>query len=104
MGNSQFGKLYGGRYFTATQIRKFSPRMKKSRYTKKYERLLVTLREVRKAASLTQVEVAKKFGAHASFVSKCESGERRIDVVELADFCRVYGVSLIEFLRRAELD
>ncbi|MFN0196056.1 MAG: helix-turn-helix domain-containing protein [Planctomycetaceae bacterium] len=78
--------------------------MKKSRYTKKYERVLASLREVRKAAGLTQTEVAKKFGAHASFVSKCESGERRIDIVELADFCRVYGISLADFLRRAELD
>ena len=78
--------------------------MKKSRYTKKYERVLASLREVRKAAGLTQTEVAKKFGAHASFVSKCESGERRIDVVELAECCRVYGVSLADFLHRAELE
>jgi hypothetical protein len=36
-------------------------------------------------------------------VSKCESGERRVDVVELAQFCRAYGVSLIDFLRDARL-
>jgi hypothetical protein len=45
--------------------------------------------------------VAKHFGAHASFVSKVESGERRLDVVELADFCRLYGVRLAAFLKKS---
>jgi hypothetical protein len=49
------------------------------------------------------MEVAKELGTYASYVSKCESGERRIDVVELADFCRVYGIGLIPFLEDAGL-
>ncbi|HUE74998.1 MAG TPA: helix-turn-helix transcriptional regulator [Pirellulaceae bacterium] len=77
--------------------------MPKSRHSKLYDRLLLTLRETRREAGLTQTEVAAKFGAHASFVSKVESGERRIDVVELAEFCRVYGVPLTAFLARAGL-
>jgi transcriptional regulator with XRE-family HTH domain len=32
-------------------------------------------------AGLTQMEVAQKLGTYASFVSKVESGERRVDVV-----------------------
>lgn len=72
--------------------------LKKSKYSKQYERLLAGLRDARLEANLTQTQVGKKFGAHASFVSKCESGERRIDVVELARFCKLYGVSLSEFL------
>jgi len=75
--------------------------MRKSRNTKKYQRLLQCLRDARKAAGLTQSQVAEKFSSHASFVSKIESGERRVDVVELAEFCRLYGVSLAEFLERA---
>jgi len=39
-----------------------------------------------------------------SFVSKVESGERRVDVVELADFCRIYGIRLSAFLKRIGLD
>ena len=77
--------------------------MRKSRHSRQYERLLTVLRQARKEAGLTQTDVATKFGAHASFVSKIESGERRIDVVELADFCRAYGVSLASFLARAGL-
>ncbi len=78
--------------------------MKKSLHSKKYSRLLAVLREARKDAGLTQTQVAAKFGAHASFVSKCESGERRIDAVELAEFCGLYGVKLSEFLKLAGLE
>ena len=78
--------------------------MKKSRHSKKYAHLLSRLRQARKDARLTQTDVAKKFGTHASFVSKVESGERRIDVVELADFCRVYGISLSRFIQDAGLE
>jgi len=77
---------------------------KKSRYTRRYTRMLMALRQAREDAGLTQVAVGKRFGAHASFVSKCESGERRIDVVELADFCRIYGVSLSTFLEIADVN
>lgn len=76
----------------------------KSQFSSKYSRLLKTLREVRRAANFTQVEVAKHFRRHASFISKIESGERRIDVVELAEFCRLYGVSLAAFLKQAGID
>lgn len=78
--------------------------MEKSRYTTQYDQLLSTLREARQHAGLTQAEVAKHFGTHASFVSKVEAGERRIDVVELAEFCRLYRVRLATFLRHAGLD
>jgi transcriptional regulator with XRE-family HTH domain len=78
--------------------------MKKARHTRAYGRVLQSLREVRKEAGLTQADVAAQFGTHASFVSKCESGERRVDVVELAEFCRMYGVSIAAFVKRAGLE
>jgi len=78
--------------------------MRKSRFSKQYESVLRTLRQVRKDTGLTQTDVARRFHAHASFVSKCESGERRIDVVELAEFCKVYRISLADFLKRAGVE
>jgi len=78
--------------------------MKKSRHSRAYRRVLQALRELRQKAGLTQERVAAQFGTHASFVSKCESGERRIDIVELADFCRLYGVSVSTFVQRAGLE
>jgi DNA-binding XRE family transcriptional regulator len=80
------------------------PFMPKSRYTTRYRRMLQALRQARKDAGLTQAQVAKHFDSHASFVSKIESGERRIDVVELADLCQLYGTRLSAFLRQAGLE
>jgi transcriptional regulator with XRE-family HTH domain len=74
--------------------------MTKSVFTGRYERFLKLLRQVRVEAALTQTEAAEKMGRPQSFVSKCESGERRVDVVELVEFCRVYGVSAVSFVKR----
>jgi hypothetical protein len=78
--------------------------MTKSRHSARYARLLKVLRETRLNAGLTQQQVGKKFGGHASFVSKIESGERRLDVVELAEFCQLYGIKLSAFLQQAGLE
>jgi transcriptional regulator with XRE-family HTH domain len=61
------------------------------------------LRAAREKAGLTQIDVVEKLGTYASFVSKVESGERRVDVVELAQLCQLYGVSLMELLKSAGL-
>ncbi len=78
--------------------------MPKSRHTIRYERLLQVLRAARKEAGLTQTQVAEHFHTHASFVSKCESGERRLDAVELADFCKLYRIRVAAFLKRAGIE
>ena len=77
--------------------------MDKSQHTRTYRRLLNALRAAREAAGLTQAEVAARLGAYASYVSKVESGERRVDVVELAHLCRVYRTDLVALLRTAGL-
>lgn len=63
-----------------------------------YQRFLEQLRAARKAAGLTQADVARRLGRPQSFVSKCESGERRVDVVELAAFARLYRKPLRSFI------
>jgi len=65
----------------------------------RYRRFLVRLRAARESAGLTQVQVARRLGRHQSYVSKCESGERRVDVVELDVFRRLYRKPLGFFLR-----
>lgn len=77
--------------------------MEKSQHTTAYKKLTAALRQAREAAELTQAEVAEKLGLYASFVSKVEAGERRLDVVELKQFCKVYGVELVTFLRSVGL-
>ncbi len=56
----------------------------------RYEFLMNRLVEGRQNAGLTQAAVAKRLRKPQSFVSKCESGERRVDVIELADFAAIY--------------
>src|SRR4051794_7084996 len=92
-----------GRTYAAATANPRRHAMQKSPYTENYQRLLEALRQARKNAGLTQLDVAERLGTYASYVSKCESGERRIDVVELAEFCQLYGVALAEFLKSAGL-
>ena len=72
--------------------------MDKSIHSKEYKIVLERMRKARLEAGLTQVQVAKKLGHHQSYVSKIESGERRIDVVELNKFAKLYGKSVSYFL------
>ena len=60
-------------------------------YTPKYQSLRERLRQARRAVGLTQEAVAKHLGKPQSFVSKAESGERRIDPTELGRFAKLYG-------------
>ena len=73
--------------------------MTKSLFTKEYGIFLRHLRSARGIAHLTQYELAAKIGRTQSFVSKCERGERRVDVVELRHLCEGLGISLEDFIR-----
>ena len=64
------------------------------------EVLLALLRQVRLEAGLRQADVAEKLGKPQSFVSNYESGERRLDLLELQVLCEALGVRLIDFVRR----
>jgi transcriptional regulator with XRE-family HTH domain len=54
----------------------------------------------RKAAGLTQQELATKLGKPQSFVAKYEAGERRIDVVEFIAICREISVDSVGILKK----
>jgi transcriptional regulator with XRE-family HTH domain len=56
--------------------------------------MIKKLVEARKTAGLLQSDVAKKLGVHQSFVSKIETCQRRVDVLELKKFAKLYGVSV----------
>jgi transcriptional regulator with XRE-family HTH domain len=51
----------------------------------------------REEAGLTQRQASELLGRSQSFVAKSESGERRVDVVELAAFAEAYGKPLTYF-------
>lgn len=67
-----------------------------------YLALAGRLRARRVEAGLTQVELADRLGVPQSFVSKCETGERRLDVLELRHVCTHLNTSLTAFVRALE--
>ena len=59
-------------------------------HTRRYRAFLAKLRRAREESGLSQVQVAKLVARPQTWVSKCELGERRVDVVELEDLAAVY--------------
>lgn len=60
--------------------------MPSSIFTQRHQAFIAFLASTRKAADVTQAELATRLGKPQSFVSKVERGERRLDVIE---FCQV---------------
>lgn len=67
---------------------------------KQYERFRVLITEARKSAGLTQVELAARLKQHQSYVSKYESGVRRLDVVEYMQVAKAVGFDPAELIRK----
>jgi transcriptional regulator with XRE-family HTH domain len=76
--------------------------MPKSIFSFGQEKLQELLREARTEAGFSQIELAKKLGRPQSFISKFESGERRLDLVELREICKALKISLTDFVKRFE--
>jgi transcriptional regulator with XRE-family HTH domain len=76
--------------------------MGKSIGTSGQKKLLALLRQIRLDAGLTQVDLAKRLRQPQSYVSKYESGERRLDLLEVREVCRAVGIGLMELVRRFE--
>lgn len=68
-----------------------------------HEALCRALIDARQAAGLTQTELAQRLRCHQSLVARIESGERRIDVVELVVLSRALGADASEVLRQVEV-
>ncbi len=76
--------------------------MTKSVSTQQYRRFRALLIQARKAAGLTQVELAARLNRPQSFVSKVERGERRLDVIEFLEVARVLRLDVMAFLHRLD--
>ncbi|EPK5168973.1 helix-turn-helix transcriptional regulator [Pseudomonas aeruginosa] len=60
------------------------------------------LKQMRLDAQLTQADLARRLNKPQSYVSKYESGERRLDVIELEEVCSAAGESLSNFTTALE--
>jgi transcriptional regulator with XRE-family HTH domain len=77
--------------------------VQKSIYSDEYERLTLVLREMRKEAGLTQVEVADLLSVPQSFISKYEAGQRRLDLIEVSRVALALGSTLHAILKRLDI-
>jgi transcriptional regulator with XRE-family HTH domain len=76
--------------------------VEKSVSSKDYKLFLRSLRAERRRAGVTQEELAERLQETQTFVSKCERGERRIDVVELRAICKALGTSFTSFAKNLD--
>lgn len=73
--------------------------MGKTIRTKEYKAFIERLTEARKKVGLRQIDVAKKLKRHQSYVARVESGEYRVDVMELKRFARLYKKDIESFFK-----
>lgn len=72
--------------------------MQKTLYTREYQQMLKLLRAKRLEAQVSQAELAKRLDWTQAEVSKCETGVRRVDVVELKLWLEALGDDLAGFV------
>ena len=66
------------------------------------EALRDLLRQQRDEAGLRQVDLAKKLGKPQSYISKYESGEKSLDILEVKEICAVFEITLSDFSKKLE--
>jgi len=76
--------------------------VRKNTLSPNHQQLCALLREVRREAGLTQAQLAARIKRDQTFVSKYETGERMLDVLELREICLALGVPMAAFIRRLE--
>lgn len=67
--------------------------------TKEFAALVQKLIDARKATGLRQIDVAKKLKRPQSYVSRVESGEYRLDILEVKRFAKLYGKDISHFTK-----
>lgn len=76
--------------------------MNREKWGPRQEAVQEALKRLRKEASLTQVELAKKLDRPQTYISKYELGERRLDLIEIQDICTACNITLTQFIEAIE--
>ncbi len=73
--------------------------MSKIIYSKEHKKIINRLKKARLGAGLNQKEVAKLLGKTQSYISKIESGQCRIDIIQIKEFAKIYKKEIIFFIK-----
>ncbi|MBZ9732234.1 helix-turn-helix domain-containing protein [Mesorhizobium sp. CA18] len=76
--------------------------MPKSVHSERHRMIAAALASQRRAKGLSQAEVAKALGRHQPFIANIESGERRVDLVELLDIAGIIDLDVVALVRDLE--
>ena len=66
----------------------------------KYEFLRSELKKARLDADLLQADLASTLKKPQSYISKVESGERSLDIIEFVDYCKGLGLDPSRWLKK----
>ncbi len=70
----------------------------KTIYRKEYVSILLFLKSARIKKNISQEELASLLGKDQTYVSKYESGIRRLDVVEVFDICKALDINMKDII------
>jgi ribosome-binding protein aMBF1 (putative translation factor) len=66
----------------------------------RYRQLIAELVSARRTLNLSQKTLGRRLGAHQQFVSRYETGERRLDVVEFCEIASELNLDPVDLVRR----
>lgn len=69
---------------------------------KERQQLQNLLRQLRRNAGLRQIDLAERLSKPQSYVSKYESGEKSLDLLEVKEVCRALNITLFYFVEQME--
>ena len=71
-------------------------------HSERYAKFLGEVVAMRKRAGLTQRQLAAKLNQRQAYVGKSEVAERRLDILELMDWCHACGEDPAALVRKLE--
>ena len=78
--------------------------MDKSIHSHLYHQIIGRLRSKRESKNVTQVQLAEMLGVKQTFISKIETCDRRLDLIELRQICQVLNISFVDFVAEVARD
>lgn len=78
--------------------------MDKSIHSHLYHQIIGRLQSKRENKGVTQVQLAEMLGVKQTFISKIETCDRRLDLIELRQICQVLDISFVDFVTEVERD
>ena len=83
---------------------KIKENMDKSIHSHLYHQVIERLRGKREKMGIAQAQLADLLKVNQTFVSRIETCERRLDILELMNICEALDLSFIDFVREIDED